>query len=143
MTSATLLAALSITASAVLVGFAGGVAAQTTEATPEPEETVPVVKSYDGIQTILLDNDLVSFRLGITGGRVEDLEAYARCAVAQYAQIRGYGYARHIRTNVVRNMNRWNGDAVFMISADLPRGIKVITAGETLAECRKLEIPTV
>lgn len=48
--------------------------------TPEPEETVPVVKSYDGIQTILLDDDLVSFRLGITGGRVEDLEAYARCA---------------------------------------------------------------
>ena len=150
------LAAL-LTASAVLSGCvneAGVTKAETTEAgaakpavakaaTEQPAEKRAEKITYNGIETILLDDDLVNFRLAMTGGKQQDLEAYARCAVARYAQIRGYGYARHIRTNVVHDSNRWNGDVVYVISAELPRGLKLIKAGETLAECEKLEIPTV
>lgn len=136
------LAAL-LTASAALSGCVSETGATEPAVAKAATEKQAAKIGYEGIETILLDDDLVNFRLAMTGGTPEDLEAYARCAVARYAQIRGYGYARHIRTNVVHDSNRWNGDAVFMISAELPRGLKLIKAGETLAECEKLDIPTV
>lgn len=99
---------------------------------------------YRGIDTRLLDGDLVSFQVQMTGARDnEDVAAYGECAAAQYALIRGYGFARHVRTNVDKNGGVWSGDAVYTISAALPRGLKTIDAEVTVQNCAENGIPTV
>ncbi|EEW26478.1 hypothetical protein [Rhodobacter ferrooxidans] len=99
---------------------------------------------YDGIETILLDGDLVNFRVAMKGARDnEDVAAYARCAAAQYALIRGFGFARHVRTNVAKSGDVWRGDAVYTISPALPRGLKTIDAEVTVRDCGAQGIPTV
>lgn len=99
---------------------------------------------YQGIETILLDGDLVNFRVAMTGARDKaDVEAYARCAAAQYALIRGAGFARHVRTTVAQTGETWRGDAVYTISAALPEGFKTIDAEVTVRDCGSLGIPTV
>ena len=100
--------------------------------------------SYDGIETLLLDGDLVDFRVVMRGARdEEDVAAYARCAAAQYALIRGFGFARHVRTNVAKTGGNWRGDAVYTISAALPRGTKTIDAEVAVSDCGEQGIPTV
>lgn len=99
---------------------------------------------YGGIETILLDGDLVNFRVAMTGARDgEDVAAFARCAAAQYALIRGFGFARHVRTNVAQEAGNWRGDAVYTISAALPRGLKTIDAEVTVRDCGAQGIPTI
>lgn len=99
---------------------------------------------YEGIETILLDGDLVNFRVAMKGARDNtDVEAYARCAAAQYALIRGAGFARHVRTTVARKGEIWRGDAVYTISAALPKGFRTIDAEVTVRDCGSLGIPTV
>ncbi len=99
---------------------------------------------YEGIETILLDGDLVNFRVAMKGARDNaDVEAYARCAAAQYALIRGAGFARHVRTNVARTGETWRGDAVYTISAALPKGFRTIDAEVVVRDCGSLGIPTV
>lgn len=99
---------------------------------------------YKGIETLLLDGDLVNFRVEMTGARDnEDVSAYARCAAAQYALIRGFGFARHVRTNVDNQGGTWRGDAVYTISAALPKGLKTIDAEVTVRDCGAQGIPTV
>lgn len=108
----------------------------------EGEDDGPI--SYQGIETILLDGDLVNFRVAMTGGTgIPDVEDYARCAAAQYALIRGYGFARHVRTNVKKSGGVWRGDAVYTISATLPEGLKTIDAEVTVRDCGAQGIPTV
>lgn len=103
-----------------------------------------MVPAYQGIQTVLLEGDMVSFRVAMTGARSEtDVEAYARCAAAQYALIRGAGFARHVRTNVAKDGNTWRGDGVYLISAALPRGFKTIDAEVVVRDCGEQAIPTV
>lgn len=100
--------------------------------------------SYRGIETILLDGDLVNFRVAMTDARNDgDVEAYARCAAAQYALIRGFGFARHVRTTVAQDGNDWRGDAVYTISAALPPGLRTIDAEVTVRDCGALGIPTI
>ncbi len=100
--------------------------------------------TYKGIETILLDGDLVNFRVEMTGARGEaDVSAYAACAAAQYTLIRGFGFARHLRTNVANSGGTWRGDAVYTISAALPRGLKTIDAEVTVRDCGAQGIPTV
>ena len=100
--------------------------------------------SYQGIETILLDGDLVNFRVAMKGARDNaDVEAYGRCAAAQYALIRGFGFARHVRTTVAQTGEIWRGDAVYVISAALPMGLKTIDAEVTVRDCGSLGIPTV
>ena len=99
---------------------------------------------YLGIETILLDGDLVNFRVSMDGARNNgDVEAYGRCAAAQYALIRGYGFARHVRTTVAQKNGTWRGDAVYTISASLPRGVRTIDAEVTVRDCGAQGIPTV
>ncbi len=84
---------------------------------------MPFTPAYQGIETRLLDGDLVSFLVQMRGARDRaDVAAYAECAAAQYALIRGYGFARHLRTNIVEEGGVWRGDAVYTISPALPRG---------------------
>lgn len=110
------------------------------------KEAAPAVfnPTYQGIETILLDGDLVNFRVAMTGARDDmDVDAYAACAAAQYALIRGFGFARHVRTNVDKQGGTWRGDAVYTISASLPRGLKTIDAEVTVRDCGAQGIPTV
>lgn len=100
--------------------------------------------TYLGIETILLDGDLVNFRVAMTGARgTQDVDAYARCAAAQYSLIRGFGFARHVRTNVAQSGGTWRGDAVYTVSAALPRGLRTIDAEVTVRDCGAQGIPTV
>ena len=99
---------------------------------------------YIGIETLLMDGDLVNFRVAMTGARDnEDVATYARCAAAQYALIRGFGFARHVVTNVDKQGGTWRGDAVYTISASLPKGLKTIDAEVTVRDCADRSIPTI
>ena len=99
---------------------------------------------YDGIETRLLDGDLVNFQVKVANTiERQDVADYAECAAAQYALIRGYGFARHVRTQVEETGGIWTGDAVYTISSALPRGSRTIDAEVTVAECARRAIPTV
>ena len=99
---------------------------------------------YGGIRTVLLEGDLVNFmvRADAQATRAQ-VASYAECAAAQYALIRGYGFARHVRTNVYEEGGIWRGDAVYTISPALPEGFRTIDAEVTVANCRETGIPTV
>ena len=72
-----------------------------------------------------------------------DVMSYARCAAAQYALIRGYGFARHLRTLVDETGGIWRADAVYTISSELPDGQRTIDAEVTVENCGLNGIPTV
>lgn len=100
--------------------------------------------TYEGVQTLLLADDMVSVRAAMRGGRgAADVERYAACAAAQYALIRGQGFARHVRTLLDESGGLWRADAVYVISAALPAGSRTIDAEVTVAECGQSGIPTV
>ena len=99
---------------------------------------------YGPVETRLLEGDLVGFRVSMEGARgSDDVEKFAECAAAQYALIRGYGFARHVRTLVDETAGNWCADAVYTISAALPPGEMTIDAEVTVAECGRSGIPTV
>ena len=99
---------------------------------------------YRGIETTLLDGDLVQFNVAMKGARnKQDVANYGECAAAQYALIRGFGFARHLRTNIAESGGVWRGDAVYTISAALPNGLRTIDAEVTVRNCGSLGIPTV
>lgn len=99
---------------------------------------------YLGIETALLDNDLVNFRVAMRGARSKaDVADYAKCAAAQYTLIRGYGFARHVRTNVSEEDGLWRGDAVYTISDSLPEGRVTLDAEVVVANCKDDGIPTI
>ena len=130
-----------ITFAVLLTGALAGVSGCAPAEVPGRAGFAP---SYGGIRTILLDADLVNFRVSMTGARdPDDVAAYARCAAAQYALIRGYGFARHVRTNVAQEGGVWRGDAVYTVSPALPRGLKTIDAEVTVRDCGEQGIPTV
>ncbi|MEX0284814.1 MAG: hypothetical protein AB3N23_09400 [Paracoccaceae bacterium] len=113
----------------------------------ETEETAsdtPAPTEYLGVQTRLLDGDLVQFGARVTGPDTPELAAkYSECAAAQYALIRGYGFARHLRTNVEEESGIWTADAVYTISPSLPSGLRTIDAEVVVAACAENGIPTV
>ncbi len=98
---------------------------------------------YLGIETSLLDGDLVRFRVAMQdAGSQRDVEKYAECAAAQYALIRGYYFARHVRTTVDERAGISRADAVYTISPAIPRGTRTIDAEVTVADCGASGIPT-
>jgi hypothetical protein len=112
-------------------------------ATPEitAERLIP---DYRGVETRLLDQDLVQFQVEMTNAlTVSDVEDYAECAAAGYTLIRGWGFARHVRTQVSEDAGVWLGDAVYTISPALPQGLKTIDAEVVAAACNDKGIPTV
>lgn len=111
------------------------------EPAPEAAGFAPV---HEGIETRLLDGDLVNFHVAMRGARgPEDVERYAECAAAQYTLIRGYGFARHVRTQVSQEGGIWRGDAVYTISESLPRGLMTLDAEVVAADCAANGIPMV
>ena len=112
--------------------------------TTQANQAAPSGPVYQGVKTSLLDGDLVQFTVAMTGARdAGDIEAYGECAAAQYALIRGYGFARHLRTNVDEKAGVWTADAVYTISPSLPRGSRTIDAEVVVANCAENGIPTV
>ena len=112
------------------------------ESAPAPE--LPFAPVYEGIDTRLLDGDLVNFLVEMRGARgPQDVADYAECAAAQYTLIRGFGFARHVRTKVVEEGGIWRGDAVYTISPALPDGIRKIDAEVVAADCAENGIPMV
>lgn len=134
-----------VAAALALVALAG--CAPASGAAPDfaaPLRGAPEGAVYRGVQTRLLDNDLVQFRVEMQGARdAGDVYVYARCAAAQYALIRGYGFARHVRTNVAQRGGIWMADAVYTVSPGLPPGGRTIDAEVTVAACAEQGIPTV
>ncbi len=123
-----------VIAAAMLAGCAGDRPADVARFSPE----------YQGVQTSLLDNDLVQFIVEMQGARdADDVEKYAECAAAQYALIRGYGFARHLRTNTQEEAGVWRADAVYTISPSLPQGLRTIDAEVVVEDCTENGIPTV
>ncbi|MEL7011684.1 MAG: hypothetical protein AAFO72_00225 [Pseudomonadota bacterium] len=116
---------------------------------PTPRDAPHVASSdfspdYLGIETHLLDGDLVNFQVEMTGARDRgDVARYAECAAAQYTLIRGFGFARHVRTNVAEQSGTWLGDAVYVISSSLPEGLKQIDAEVVAQDCAENGIPMV
>ncbi|SDE00981.1 hypothetical protein [Limimaricola pyoseonensis] len=99
---------------------------------------------YQGVETRLLDGDLVNFHVAMRGGAgADDVTRYAECAAAQYALIRGYGFARHVRTQIDESAGNWRADAVYTISPALPQGSRTIDAEVTVENCGLNGIPTV
>ncbi|MFK7743468.1 MAG: hypothetical protein AB8B47_00330 [Roseobacter sp.] len=108
---------------------------------PMAEDLIP---EYLGIETVLLDGDLVQFNVAMTKALSEaDVRRYAECAAAQYTLIRGYGFARHLRTNVYKEGGVWSADAVYTVSPTLPDGLAKIDAEVVVADCQNSGIPTV
>ncbi|MGV6811387.1 MAG: hypothetical protein ACWA47_04005 [Brevirhabdus sp.] len=100
--------------------------------------------AYLGVETRLLADDLVNFRVTMRGTVTRaDVSAYAECAAAQYTLIRGFGFARHVRTGVEEQGKTWVGDAVYTISASLPAGARTLDAEVVTAQCAENGIPTV
>jgi len=121
-----------------LAGAAGMLAA----CAPAPDVTAP--PQYLGIETRLLDADLVQFNVAMRGGAGRgDVAGYAACAAAQYALIRGFGFARQVRTNIDFQGGIWRGDAVYTISAALPAGRLTLDAEVTVRDCGARGVPTV
>ncbi len=114
---------------------------------PEAESAArdaPFTPEYLGVETRKMDGELVNFLVAMRGARDgEDVSDYARCAAAQYSLIRGYGFARHLRTTVYHRAGIWRADAVYTISPALPDGLRTIDAEVTVADCRERNIPTV
>ncbi len=96
------------------------------------------------MQTQLLSDDLVNIVVTMRGAAsAEDVDEYARCAAAQYTLIRGFGFARHVRTRVAEEGSLWLADAVYTISPALPQGVQTIDAEVTVEDCMARGIPTV
>lgn len=100
--------------------------------------------AYLGIETRLLDEQMVNFRVAMRHAEQgRQLEDYAACAAAQYALIRGHMFARHVRTSLDQSGVVGRADAVYLISATLPRGVATIDAETTVRDCGARGIPTV
>jgi hypothetical protein len=110
----------------------------------ETGDEVRVAPEYSGVRTSLLDGDLVQFVVTMSAAQgASEVSRYAQCAAAQYTLIRGYGFARHLRTNVDEEGGVWTADAVYTISPSLPRGLRTIDAEVVVADCEANGIPTV
>lgn len=111
---------------------------------PVQREQRAMPPAYLGIETRLLDGDLVSFRVAMRHAEERQLiEDYAACAAAQYALIRGYGFARHVRTNLAQDGAIAKADAVYLISPALPKGVSTIDAETVVRHCGARGIPTI
>jgi hypothetical protein len=129
---------------AQIFGLAGAALMALFACAPAPVATTATAPEYLGIQTALLDGDLVQFTVAMRGGNgAVDVSDYAACAAAQYALIRGAGFARQVRTNIDFQGGIWRGDAVYTISAALPEGRKTLDAEVAVQGCGARGVPTV
>ena len=121
-----------------MVFLAAGLAACASEPALEGEAR------YFGGDVLRLDETLVSIVARMQAGEDrEDVTRYADCAISQYANEEGAGFARHLRTNITERAGIWTADAVYTISVELPLGIKTIDTETTVQSCAEAGIPTI
>ncbi|XDA96781.1 hypothetical protein AB1M95_11650 [Sulfitobacter sp. LCG007] len=115
--------------------------ASCASAAPTAEDLVP---DYLGVTASPLDRELVQVVASMTKAlEPSDVTRYADCAAARYTLERGYGFARHLRTNISQEAGVWTADAVYTISPALPRGQATIDAEVVAADCAENRIPSV
>jgi len=135
---------ISLSFAALPVALLGGLAGCQISGPGASEDGANFTPEYLGVETDLLDDDLVNFRVAMKGARTKaDVADYAKCAAAQYSLIRGFGFARHVRTNVQEEDGLWRGDAVYTVSASLPQGRLTLDAEVVVDNCKDDGIPTV
>ncbi|MCC5954947.1 MAG: hypothetical protein JJU07_02515 [Natronohydrobacter sp.] len=128
----------------LMLATSGGLMACARDDAVRATLSPPDRAEYLGVDTLLLDDRTVNFLVRMRGARDRaDVVAYARCAAAQYALIRGYSFAQHVRTNVTRSGDVWSADGGFVISPDLPQGLRNMDAEVIVDDCREQGIPTV
>lgn len=126
-------------ATLAFVGLAGCAEGAAEETALPPFEPI-----YGGAGIVVLDDDLVSVVASMKGARDgEDMADYTGCVVARYALDEGYGFARHVRTNLDEEGGIWRADAVYTVSSALPDGLRTIDAEVRVADCAERDIPTV
>ena len=124
-------------ASAAIIGLTG-----CTEPAEVPRDELPFDPSYLGAEAQALDADLVQIDVKMSGARdAQDVADYADCAIAGYADARGFGFVRHLRTQVNEDAGIWQGDAVYTMSPALPAGAKTIDAVAQADACLANAIP--
>lgn len=102
------------------------------------------VPQYGAVETRLLENELVSFRVRMKNpASGDDVIAYSDCVAAQYALIRGAGFVRRVTNDVTRRGGWWVGNGVYTLSDAHPGGVFTIDAEATTEACRAGNIPTV
>ena len=128
---------------AALITTCAALAACTPTETPDVNQDA-FVPEYGSITTKLLEGDLVSFDVEMTGARADaDVLAFNDCVAAQYALIRGAGFVRRVRNDVKVQRGIWKGTGIYTLSEGHPGGVVSIDAEVTAAECRANNIPTV
>jgi hypothetical protein len=129
---------------ALPIALLGGLAACEMTLGGKADKAPGFAPEYLGVETMLLDDDLVNFHVAMKGARTKaDVADYAKCAAAEYTLIRGFGFVRHLRTNVDEKDGLWRADAVYTVSDALPEGKLTLDAEVVVANCRDDGIPTV
>jgi len=128
---------------AALISTCAALAACTPVEQPDVDQG-EFMPEYGVITTKLLDGDLVSFDVEMTGARNnDDVLAFNDCVAAQYELIRGAGFVRRVRNDVKLRRGIWMGTGIYTLSEFHPGGLISIDAEVTAAECRANNIPTV
>ncbi len=142
--------AAAVAGAAVAGGLLAGCAATTAQTIPGAGPAADAAAEpgfapgYRGVQALRQSGDIVEISVEMAGARDKrGIGAYARCVAAQYALSRGYGFARHVVTNVSFEGGVWRADAVYTISRALPAGLRRIDAEVTVQNCVAQGIPTV
>jgi len=106
--------------------------------------TGPAGLAYEGVAPLWLGDNIAQVTARMRG--IDDnapVLAYAECGLAQYALDQGFGFARQIRTNVIKEGGIWTADAVYSVSPSLPQGLDTIDVEVTVEACAENGIPVV
>ncbi|MBT8409642.1 MAG: hypothetical protein KJN93_08465 [Alphaproteobacteria bacterium] len=99
---------------------------------------------YLGADAERMGEALVNLTLRMRGGSgAADMSRYADCVVSGIALQQGYGFARHVRTNLTDEAGIWLADAVYTLSPALPGGLRTLDADVVATTCREDGIPLV
>lgn len=128
---------MALSASLILVACSDGGEAPSRDA-------VPFTPTYLGAEAEALDADLVRIGVAMRGARDPiDVRDYAECAVAGYADARGFEFARHIRTEIDEETGLWTADAFYTMSPSIPEGVNTLEAQVVVSKCNETGIPLV
>ncbi|HDR27819.1 hypothetical protein [Rhodovulum sp.] len=101
--------------------------------------------AYLGAEAVVLSSDLVNIVVRMRDPESTGMiEAYARCAAANFALVQGMNFLRPVRTQIGTEPGGVvKADAVYTMSAALPEGIRTIDAEVVVADCAGQGIPVV
>ena len=126
----------------VFLLFLAGFALAACEFERKGRQALPM--AFLGVETELTALDIVEITVAVARPRPGALEAYADCAGAQYAVIRGLEFARPIARFPERS---GFADVVVektsFLLTDLPPTTTAKRAPEIVADCKARNIPTV